>query len=221
MAKVKGGQLGLVTKLYELAANAISGETELDDGHIDLVLPVVPEILRRSASPAKTTGLFLAVLENTHAAAGGLTVNYDPYFEDVASIPPWPNPIDEEKQEVWLLDAAGLATAGVLADFESGLLLVRHPAAHWGYGENDDLTAVTPAAVGVPVARWTSAATVGNVNVLLMASGEVRAPIGIRIRRHTIIQWRTLSDGAGVVSSQLLLTMGLFPAGMGQDILHS
>lgn len=186
--------------------------TELTDGLAEQVL-TINEFIRRGRTWAGQEGIFTARLVNTHAAADAQAQTINPYATTPAN--GWQNPIPVG-YDVWLLSVTAVASVDALISttIPSYVSLV-YPATKFAFGQTQ--TAVTRLLrtfnVETPYsggAIFCGAATSGTIP---NADGWRGQPI--RIPRGALIGWNSTSLQAGDLTA--LLTIGLFPAGMGQD----
>lgn len=214
MAIVKGEQLTLVQRLYRFATQGLSGITEVDTDHVSQVLPIVPEILRRSMTVTSSQGVGVALFKNEHAGAGQLTTTINPYTTDNVGNG-YPSPVDFTRNDVWIIGASVDRTAGA-GTLDAALLEIQFSSDQGFFGEHDDGSSKVGGA-DMPVARWDSIDTTTNRGNALTEQGQPYVPINLRLARGTVIAF--ISDVAGASADiQCNLIVGLFPQGMGQDI---
>jgi len=195
----------------------------LDDDNISLVLPMVPDITRRSRS-GPSGGWFQGVLENVHSGADDEKVNINPYLPGLFAQAPYPASVGVDF-DIWLAGASLVQNSGTAA-LTGAMLSMNVPTHALGWGKDDAGVAVT-ATPGFPLALWDSqdssvnAPPGGNI-VCLTAGGELTyQPIGIRLP-HSLEPGTTLvfdSTSSGAAEFRLIMLLGLFPAGLGQDVV--
>jgi len=184
--------------------------TEFPDGVCDQVVDVVP-IIRRGRTPANTEGIFTARLVNTHAAADSQAQTVDPYnlVLGTSSFNGYPGPMPQGF-DVWLLSVNAVASvAGLISTTAPSVLFMQYLATQTGFG--------TVAVVARHVVAYASQIAIsGGPNVLIgFGTGTLQQRLGIRIPRGTVLGWNTTSLIAGTLTANL--TIGVFPAGLGQD----
>lgn len=200
-------------------SGSLGGVTVLDDDSVVQTLPVVPDIARRSLAIGNIGGWFLAVLENTHTSDDFEQSSIPVYTPPAAAvIPPYPAIVPDDF-DIWLIGCSLIRTAGV-GTLAAGVLGLNPPSISQGLGIDDAGVAV----VGTPimsVAHFNGLNTVmGTGNAFgVKTDGDPYAHIGLRIPRFTTMVFNSESGGAATCEFQMLVTMALFPAGMGQDVV--
>ena len=188
----------------------------LDDASISLVLPIVPDIARRSLSSLPTGGWFQGILENVHSAADDEFSSIDPYAAGVDAVAPYPASISDDF-DVWLAGVGGARSSG--AGGLTGALLGINPVNHQqGWGRDDAGAPVT----GSPMFRIAffdglETAAVSSQDPFKTPQGEVWVPVGLRIARGATLTFQSTS--AAAAEFQAIFLIGLFPAGLGQDVV--
>jgi len=188
----------------------------LDDTNVSLTLPLVPNVTRRSLSGIRT-GWYQGVMENVHSAADTEQSTLSPYTPGDTRTAPWPEVVPEDF-DVWLLRVQGLVTTGA-GTLDEGWIRFVLPPETIGVGVEDDGTPIILSS-NYTVARFTDivSAPGGLSNKMLVdASGEPSIYVGTRLPRGCQINFATTSVTASV-TFRALLTLGLFPAGLGQDV---
>ena len=79
----------------------------VDDDSVSLVLPVVPNIARRSLASQPTGGWFTGLLENNHVSDDAIISTANVYNIGDDAVAPWPAPVPNEF-DVWLLGVFGI-----------------------------------------------------------------------------------------------------------------
>jgi len=197
-----------------IGISPVPGPIILDDTNVSLVLPMVPDVTRRSLAGIRT-GWYLGMLEVVHSGADFESAALDPYNAGVDAIAPYP-PIVPEGFDVWLLGVGGHRSSG--AGGLVGANFSMNPEdENQGWGRDD---------AGAPVVGTPSfiVAAFDSINELVTAgiqpmqteSGETFVKVGIRVPRGGTLGVNTQSAAAAEFQAQFLT--GLFPAGLGQDI---
>ena len=200
-------------RILGLAAGSTAGPTLLDSGNVSLVL-AVDQIVRRSRTPTTTTGSYVATLRNDHAAAGQLTTGIDPYNVGAFNFAPYPSPVPRGF-DVWLLGAAIRKGAGA-GTLDGAVLFIDPEDTQQAFGVDDSGVKITSSGA-YPVALWTAFNTDITTQVGILGDGSVYAKIMLRLKSGASIDF--VSDvAAAAVIVDCHLVLGLFPAGLGQDV---
>ena len=212
MRSIESGALALLDRILGLGAG---GEqfAMLDDGHVSQVLDVAP-VARRSLPPQG--GLFWGLLRNVHGAgATAETSTVNPYTT-AHVYSGWPSPVPEGF-DVWLAGTT-LEFLGTYGNFTRAALDMTVHAPRQGFGVDQAGAAATPAAgvIRMGLCRWDETSVFDGIYIGLQESGDMWMPLGIRIPRGTELDFRSHATNAVTMDCGLLL--GLFPAGLGQDI---
>jgi hypothetical protein len=147
---------------------------------------------------------------NTHAVADAQSQTIDPYATTPSN--GWQNPIPAG-YDIWLLSLTAVASADALISTTvPSWAYLQYPAAKFAFGQTQ--TAVTRL-----LRAFNSEVPFSGGAIFCGFSSSIDhyrwGGTPIRIPRGTVIGWNTTSLGAGDLTA--LLTIGLFPAGMGQD----
>jgi len=186
--------------------------TELMDGTVEQVIEV-GQVVRRSLTPANTTGIFSGALTTIHAGAGDLLAFVSPYDVDPANtFAPWPTPVPRNF-DVWLIGASVRRMSG------SGTFTGRLDIGTNTAGFAEDNTGAPASFAALVVAVWDSIALLGGLNLGVSPDGHVYQRINLRIPRESLG-----TDFIGFVSTASALStytcalqIGLFPSSLGQD----
>jgi len=215
VALITGAQLRLVQRLFGLAPASVVGATDLDTQNVSQVLPLGPEILRRSDNilGLQSGGWFEGVCENVHSGADNEVCSLTPYTPGAAAGPGFPDPVPPG-WDIWLLGASVIRFSGA-GGASAALVLNGNPR---GLGIDDSGAAV--AATPVPIlAVWDSIidapSTLGGF--MVTEAGDPWVKMNLRLPRGIIIEFHSTSDAA--VSLRTAMIMGIFPEGMGQDVV--
>jgi len=223
VSRIEGDALALVQRWLDLPSSTLTGVTEFDDGNASQVLDVAPAI-RRGLTPVASSGLYIAVMENVHSGADSEASTVDPYnLGSALVLGGYPAAVDASLFDVWLLEVSCVRTSGA-ADLLVGQLRlnttagIRNPQG-WGI---DDAGALVTGTDGPVLAMWIGAvASSGSGSqACFVQAGTGKADairVNRRIRLGESLVFSTGSDAA--MELQLIMTIGLFPAGLGQDIL--
>jgi len=190
----------------------------LDDSNISLVLPIIPEITRRGQTIGNLTGWFQGILENVHSGADNEISTIDPYSAGADAVEPFPVEI-QPGFDLWVLGAQLSVSSGTPA-LVGAIFSLNLEGRQQGFGR-DDVGAPVVGNVPLTLAAWdgtfTAAAYADGDPCTLTGSDEVFKYLALRIPRGANLRLHTTSGAAG--EFQLSLLMGLFPAGLGQDVV--
>jgi len=221
VATVKGIELSLIQKLYGLPSSQLAGVTQLDADNVSQTLPIVPEILRRSANIVGNNqgGIFQGVMEMVHSGADDEVGTYVPYAGTIAggttvvgARAGFPLPIPEG-WDLWFLGCSLERFSG--AGTVVALLSLNGSPGGWGI---DDQGAAVPETPLFNIARFTSIVADAIIGYGIGADGQPWQGVGrMRLARDQEYELRSTSSAA--VSYRLAILMGLFPEAMGQDIV--
>jgi len=184
--------------------------TFFDDGNLQQAVDVAFHI-RRSRTIVQSEGIFTAGLVNTHVGGDAVSLNVDPYaFTAVTAGFPTPVP---EGFDVWVLNLFATATAATLIDvaIPAWLALV-HPSRKTAFG--------TVAARSQILRMYDAQITTsgGLRHLIEQGSAQCAAPFTPqRVPRGSTLTWFTNATAATAGNLICAVTLGLFPAGMGQD----
>ena len=190
----------------------------LDDSNISLTLPVVPHVARRGGAGIQA-GWFLGVMENVHSAADAEASFIDPYEPGaLLAVAPYPASVPDGF-DLWLLGCSGVRSLGT--GDPTGALFVVNPndtSQAWGI---DDAGVAVIATPGIRVAFFDSVSEVVQAvtadPLFNSVSGQTYIPVNMRLPRGTLLGFETQSAAAAEYQGAFLL--GLFPAGLGQDVV--
>jgi len=214
MSLIDSGALTLVRRTLRMAG-AGSPDTDLDDAHLSQVLDV-NKIVRRSRALIGTTGEFMCILQNVHAAADVQESSANPYQIAAGDNPPFPNVVPSDL-DFWVLWVTARIQAGTAADFTRAVFQIQTPSEHNGFGINQ-------AGVGVIsdstccMAHWDSDLPLTGANPLLLEDGGTKMWVGTRIRRGATLEFISEAGAANGVTLRCNMCCALLPAALGQDI---
>lgn len=192
-----------------------------DDENVQQVLDV-SGLIRRGRAPVGTVGIFAFQIQLEHAGGGvdNQAFQLNPYTlaqtggGTTGGL--WPNPVPDN-MDVWVMSVGGRLTAGASADFDSAVFDMQLEPQLNAFVSN---VAITAQAIPT-VAAWDSIAAVVSGNRLArVGTGEIDARIGIRVPRDAALRWRSRAGTTGAVNILFTTLVGLFPAGLGQDIAY-
>lgn len=216
MQEVDSDALKFVSKILRLSGTG-SQETNFQDEVLQQTLDVLA-LVRRAGTPVLSTGIFTATILNTHVGSDTINTDVNPYSPGTTFVGNGYPAEVPANLDVWLLHAHAQGITGT-GDFGGGQLSTIMDAL--GMGWRNEANAI---AMLQPIMSWDVERTEGslvflysNQNDVLLFSG--RRSGGIRIPRHadTRIRFTTVKNGAGAGTFKAFLTLGLFPAGLGQD----
>jgi len=220
MSFITGDQLRLVTKLFELRGSSLSGVTDLDADNLSQTVPIIPEIVRRSLTEANAGGWNEGLLVNEHTDAETLESTIDPYEPGAASVAPYPASVPLG-WDVWLLGVSAVRVDSAGTGAYSTAMLALNPGANsqsWGIDDSGVAVAGGPR---IMLARFDGGLDVNLVGVnppLLTEAGETFVPLGVRVpRQASAIEWH--SDSVATCTLRAHIILGLFPEGLGQDVM--
>ena len=212
MQEVDSQALQLVARALRLSTGG-SQLTQFQDELLQQSIDV-GAVVRRGLTLAGTEGIHGASITNTHAAAGNETTTIAPFNLDGLQNAPFPAEIPTFF-DFWVLWACPvtLSGAGVFNGMDASILT---PAANEAFGG----TGSTAARFGL----WSDEITftgIGSFPVSATGAGDAAwtnpQRVGMRVPRGGTLRIRTRAEGAAVY--RLDLIVGLFPIGMGQDVL--
>jgi len=220
MALVTGGQLGVVRRILETGVDAARAITDIDLDNISQTLPVVPEIVRRSAPLAGIDGWFTGVLENSHAAADDENSEIFPYaVGPLDRLGNYPADVPEG-WDIWLVGLQGFRTAGTGSIVGSVTMDPPDFVQGWGRDDAGVATGLTAGRItlGIITAVVDTAGPLANDPVTWLEGppGGSFLPLGIRVPRGSDVNFVSTSDAA--VTVVMMFIMGLFPMAMGHDV---
>lgn len=210
---IESDALDRLYRVLGLSGGALTKGTLLDDGNVSQVLSI-NEIVRRSRTPAATTGWYRPVFENVHAAASDEQSNIDPYAPGAVAFAPYPNPVPRGF-DFWILGASLRRTSGA-GTLTNANLGVRPVAAQFGWGIDEGGVQVS-APDNMVLAAWTSLNTGSIIKYGTRGNGDPYAHINLRVPRGTDLFFTSTAAGAAA-TFRCYLIAALFPEGLGQDV---
>lgn len=210
MKAVDSDALGTVNLALGLSGQG-APLTEFMDGQVNQVLDVA-SMVRRGRTPAGLSGWYIGILQNVHSGAGTLSTSATPYAQTVGTRATWPNPLPAQF-DAWLMGASvrrqsgsGTLTAALFLDVDDSQV---------GFGVDDSGVAVT-IHNSQGLVFWDSQLT-ENVTMGLKEDGQPYQRIGLRLPRGATLTFTSTASALSTWKAQLIL--GLFPVGLGQDIV--
>jgi len=164
-------------------------------------------------------GWFQGILQNVHLGADDIASAIDPYNPGDDARAPYPV-IVPRGWDIWLLGVGAVQTAltGVLAN---AVFQINPTGTEVGWARDNSGNPVAGGSPSFSVARFDS--ILGGTGAIsqdpfLTPDGQTFVRVGIRIARGSALEFHTTS--AGATTYQGLFLMGLFPEGLGQDVLN-
>jgi len=211
MQKIDSDALGIITKALGLAG-AGAQITEFADGLLNQGLDIAP-LIRRGRTQGVTGGWYYGIMRNVHTDAETLETIVDPFNVGTAAVAPYPPIIDTSQFDVWLIGA------GVRQDTGAGTLTARLAidprASSQGWGITDGDVVITDAD-NFAVAFWDSVITQTD-EFALTEAGQPLVNFGLRLPSACTLRFSSTSSLTATFTCKVLL--GVFPIGLGQDIL--
>lgn len=220
---IDGDQLRTIPRLFgQVRLQGLSGATEIADTEVVQTLPVVPEILRRSLTPVESGGWFFGCFQNVHAAANDQQTIFDPYAAGADRFGAYPAQVDGNQLDFWILTATLVRSAGA-GDLTGAQLRLGTLGTNFAQGFGRDDSGAPFSSAGAPaICQWAgginSDVNSGLETAVELGTGKAVINLGLRIRQGLSLVFDTTS--AAAVTFDLRLVVGLFAAGMGQDILR-
>jgi len=214
MAIIKNAILSPIQRLIGMAPSP--SPTVLDDDSVSLTMPIVPHIARRSLVGKPNGGWFEGVLENVHSGADDEQSSINPYAAGLDAVPPYPMAINDNF-DIWLIAVMGRRSSG--AGGLTGAIMTIDPPTHsqgWG---RDDVGAPVVGSPPMRVAFFDGVEeTVAGItpSPMITEQGLLLQPINLRIPHDALLTFHSTS--AAAAEFQAIFLVGLFPAGLGQDI---
>jgi hypothetical protein len=183
--------------------------TEFPDGIAEQVVDM-SRLIRRGVTYAGSEGLFSANMGNVHAGVGTINLDVDPYAPVGVTLGAgWPAVIPPG-MDVWVLSAAMIMTAAVSTT--SGVLTINYPVTKLGFAT---LSSVMGQQVYTSIQAVSGEVTIGTQVSARDIQGAYCKFIGVRVPRGTTLRFSSVATGA--VTHYMILHLGLFAAGLGQD----
>jgi hypothetical protein len=215
MRLLKSQALGILNKAIGLSGGSgVGGETQLDDDNVSQVL-ATNDIIRRSLTLAGSDGIFLAITQNTHGAGSSTqTSQIEVNRPQGLAHAPYPA-IIPDGLEVWVLGVCGFLVSGTSSNFTDCTCHIQMPSVSQGMSSNQSGAQLGAVSTNLPIAFFDNIQA-GSFDAAQLEDGGIYYPIKIRVRRGSVIQFRSNATNAVVVQMNWLC--GLFPIGLGQDV---
>jgi len=209
---IESDALDRVYRTLGLSGGAQPSGTLLDDGNVSQVLSL-NQIIRRSRTPAGSTGWYRCALSNVHTDVEILQSSISPYAAGGSAIAPFPALVPAGF-DFYILDASVRRVSGTGA-LTAGYLLLQPLAIQGGFGQDDSGAAVANTD-DAPLALWVGLNTDATMAAGLSITGEIMQHIGLRIPRGALVKWQ--SESGATATFRLYLHCALFAEGLGQDV---
>jgi len=212
--KIISDALDQMNRVLDLAGGRPASVTELEDGSVTQVVDINP-IVRRSRTIGRTTGIFNCVLENVHGAgATSESSSIDPYNAGGLNVNGYPQPVPDD-MDVWVLRVSVFISVATGSNLTTADYFLRTAAEQQGLSSDDGGLAVSAAIKNLPRYHWDTVTTSGAVQNGI--SGAFCYDVPERIRRGANFRFESVATNA--VETQCVLVCGLFPIGLGQDVI--
>jgi len=221
MALIKNAVLKPLQQLLGIAPG--TQPTDVDLGNVSLTLPITDSIVRRSSQLViPHGGWFQGILENVHSAAddeiSAMPV-YSPPAADVVA--PFPSPVGPE-WDVWLIGVSGRRSSGSggLTGATASITPSSASPFQQAWGRDDSAAPVVGTARMVlaqfdAISTITAALTAAD-DPMITEQGLTYQPINMRLPRGCTLAFHSTS--AAAAEFQMMFILGLFSAGLGQDV---
>jgi len=192
-----------------------SGVAVLEDDELRQVLDVGPA-LRRGRADVANGGWFWGVLHNVHAGAGGLTSFIDPYEAGAFALTSFPAAVDVSRFDIWIAGVTCRVASGAISLTDATFILGA-PLRSLAFGKDDSGVAVAPVGGGMALASFVTAVGSNSFGYFLGFDGRPFHPLNFRMPRGSNLVFD--STAVGITTYELSIIMGLFPIGLGNDVL--
>ncbi len=226
MRQIRSAALELVSKFLGDRPGSATQATVLDDKLVSQVLPV-DYAARRGLTLTGSEGWFGSAFENEHAVAGALETTFNPWYPGGNVEGGLPQAL-RGIFDLWIYGAVlqRRSGAGTLDAATFGLADINAPAGGTqllAFTNNNGNSSFQPIA-DWPLARWTGLDEAGAQDYGISTEHGVFQPINMRIRPGAATATGpafTFKSTAGTAAAtfQIYVFLGLFPPGLGQDIV--
>lgn len=190
----------------------VVGQVEFQDEVLQQVLDVARLVRRSRAGVVRTQGVINFSIDHTHPVANTITTDVDVYglVTNVSADPPWPEPEKIEELDIYLLGCSAFSdTDGAITS--AVVQVVDFPDGEFGGGQSS-----------IQYCHFAGNDTItGNFFLTENGTGLTAPKLApLRIPRafpSTPIRFRSTAGAAADVTC--ILTLGLFPRGLGQDVV--
>lgn len=210
MRPVDSAALTQVARSLQIGSG--QGETEFHEELLQQVLDV-SELVRRGMALPGARGIITGAVKNIHGAGGVVSTSINPYsVGNTARQAPYPAQVDPDRFDLFLLGATMVRQAGT--GTAVGVLRLAASSVPAGFGIDSAAAAVSGGQL--LLAHFPDNVTItGTVTFGTTGTGRSYAPIGVRLPDSNLV-WITEASAASEWQVNMLL--GMFPAGLGQDV---
>lgn len=217
MIAIRTNTLDLVNRGLGISGRG-APETTFADEELLQTVDVGP-LIRLSRTPAESGGIFYAIIRHVHGAAGDLETGVAPYdLETPGAIGAYADPMTRGF-DVWLISACvrRVSGAGTLTVAQLG---VSYFSGTQGWGVDDSGVAVVVADIQA-LATWeTLISTPPRAYGLLSGGNGTMVYPKLRLQRNPSTRIQFISTVAAAAATlDLQLVLGVFPEGLGQDVV--
>jgi len=185
--------------------------TQIEDGDLKQVFDVGSAV-RRGRADVATGGWFYGVLEMIHAGAGTIDASIDVYSPGAGQVGSYPLDVPRDF-DVWIESYSIIQDSGAAA-MTYGAARISPAARAQGWGiDNLGAVEVTGTIFGLGLFDSLDSEGFG-----LTEQGEQLVKLGVRVPRGSTLSARTIADG--VTTLHAVFMLGLFPIGMGSDVVQ-
>jgi len=188
----------------------------IDIGNASLTAPIFPDITRRSEAGIEA-GWFIGILENEHSGADAELSFLNPYLPGASAVAPYP-PAVPDGFDVWCLGISGIRSAAT-GDLTGAIMDMNPGPNSQGWGQND-LGAAVVDSTSIRLAFFDGLETTTDVitnDPMITPGGLLFVPTRMRVPRGGTLGFNSRS--AAAATFQAIFLLGLFPAGLGQDVV--
>lgn len=218
MQEVDSAALTRVSKVLQLSTTGAE-LTEFQDELLQQVLDVAP-MVRRGLTLDISGGIYTATILNTHVGSDTITTDVNPYVPATTFVGNGFPAEVSDAFDVWLL---GLHAQNITApgDFGGGFFGII--TGTLGMAWRNEAGSIAMVQV-IDLWKQETSGT-GNLVVLTAefaapaATGFIKLPMRIRRSADVRFRFETVKSGVGAGTYKVFLTLGLFPAGLGQDVV--
>jgi len=216
MSLISGDQLRLVAKWFGIPTSQLDSSANLDDGNVSQVT-IVDGSTRRQSSEGAACGWYQGVLENVHSGADDEISFIDPYLAAADAVAPYPIAVPEDF-DLWCLGVGGIRSSGAggLTGATMGFSVAAFSQA-WG---RDDAGAPVVASPRILFAEFDAISEITAAvtpSPMITEKGDIWVPVNMRVPRGSLFTFHSTS--AAAAEFQAIFMLGLFPTGLGQDVV--
>jgi len=192
-----------------------SGVAVLEDDELRQVLDVGPAI-RRGRADVANGGWFWGVLHNVHLGAGQLSSFINPYEAAGFELTSFPAQVDVSRFDIWIA-AVSMRVVSGLNSVVDAAFFIGGPLRSLAFGKDDMGAAVSPAGGGFMIVPFDTKVTSSSTIAYVLPEVRNFQNLNIRMPRGSNLVFD--SNSVGVSTYELSILMGLFPIGLGNDVL--